>query len=310
MPEQVRIHSHGETLAALHWAGEGAAFAGEHGRPCVVMAQGFGATVDSGLPAFAERFAAAGLDVLAFDYRGFGASTGEPRQLVSYRRHREDYRAAVMHARLLDGVDPEAIILWGVSYSGGHVLDVAADDPRIAAVIAMTPAVDLPATLLATMRESDPWISVRLMAAAAHDLLAGARGRAPVTVPIVGEPGELGVLTTPDAAPGMAALAGPDWRNAACARELLLASGNRPAKRVPEIRCPILFVLADSDAVAPADIAQKAAFAAPGRAEVRRYPAGHFDVYEGEWFERACADTLFFLGRHLAARKARVAASA
>jgi cephalosporin-C deacetylase-like acetyl esterase len=48
-------------------------------RPCVVMAHGFGATRDASLAPYAERFAAAGMNVLLFDYRHFGASDGEPR---------------------------------------------------------------------------------------------------------------------------------------------------------------------------------------------------------------------------------------
>lgn len=308
MPEAVRIPSAGESLAGLWFAGEGDAFAGERGRPCVVMAHGFGGTVDSGLTAYAERFAAAGLDVLAFDYRGFGDSTGEPRGLVSFRRHREDYRAAVAVARGLAGVDPERIVLWGTSYSGGHVLAVAADDGRIAAVIAQTPAVDMAAAVAITFREADPAASARLMAAAVRDRVAALRGRPPVTIPIVAAPGEVGAITSPDAVAGMLAVAGPSWTNAVCARELLVATANRPGRRVAEIRCPILFVLADRDAVTPPDLAQRAAFAAPGRAEVRRYPVGHFDVYVGEWLERGVADMLFFLTRHLAGTGAPVAA--
>jgi hypothetical protein len=30
-----------------------------------------------------------------------------------------------------------------------------------------------------------------------------------------------------------------------------------------------------------------------------RYPIGHFDVYMGEWFERAISDETAFLTRHL-----------
>ena len=45
-------------------------------------------------------------------------------------RHREDYKAAAEFARGLDGVDPDRIILWGTSWSGGHVVYVAAEDPR------------------------------------------------------------------------------------------------------------------------------------------------------------------------------------
>lgn len=308
MPEPVRIPSHGETLAGLHFAGESTAFAGDHGRPCVVMAGGFGSTVDCGLEQFAERFATAGLDVLAFDYRGFGASTGEPRRLVSFRNQREDYRSAVIAARLLDGVDPERIVLWGTSYSGGHVLDVAADDARIAAVIALTPAVDIAAQQVAAIGQTHPRAFLGLMGAGVRDALAGLRGGEPVRIPIVAAPGEVAVMATPDAVTGMQAIAGPSWTNSVCAREMLTAALNRPARRVPQIRCPILFVLGDQDDVTPPDIAQRAAFTAPGRAEVRRYPTGHFGVYQGEWFERGVADTLFFLTRHLAAKDAPVAA--
>ncbi|MGO4258657.1 alpha/beta hydrolase [Marmoricola sp. RAF53] len=61
------------------------------GRPCAVMAHGFGGTRDTGLLGYAEGFASAGLDVLVFDYRGFGTSEGIPRQPVSYRHQRADY---------------------------------------------------------------------------------------------------------------------------------------------------------------------------------------------------------------------------
>ena len=42
------------------------------------MAHGLAGTKDSGLAPFAETLSGAGLDVLAFDYRGFGASGGSP----------------------------------------------------------------------------------------------------------------------------------------------------------------------------------------------------------------------------------------
>ena len=44
--------------------------------PCVVMGHGTSGTRDLGLVAYAERFATAGLAVLVFDYRHFGASGG------------------------------------------------------------------------------------------------------------------------------------------------------------------------------------------------------------------------------------------
>ena len=59
--------------------------------------------------------------------------------------------------------------------------------------------------------------------------------------------------------------------------------------------------IADRDSVAPAKAAQDAAWRATGRAEVRTYPIGHFDIYTGAPFEQAVADQLHFLRRHLGA---------
>src|ERR1700674_4620346 len=97
--------SKGVRCAGVHVPGDGSDdFAGEDGRrPCVVLAHGFAGTVDSGLLPYAERFAAAGLDALAFDYRHFGASEGDPRQLLSIPRQLEDYAAAIAFARSLPG---------------------------------------------------------------------------------------------------------------------------------------------------------------------------------------------------------------
>jgi len=296
--EDLTFVSHSERCAAWHYSGEGDAFVGERGRPCVVMAHGFGFTRDSGLEPFAEDFAAAGLDVLLFDYRNFGDSTGEPRQLIDWRRHREDYRQATDFARLLEGVDPERIVLWGTSYSGGHVMAVAADDGRVAAVISQSPAVDGLAALISLGRYAGWPILARFAAAGVKDAVAALRGRDPHRIPVVGEPGELAALTTPDAAPGLRALAGPGLRNEYCARAGLGAAQNRPIKRAGEILCPILFQIADRDQITPAAPIEKAAWNAPGRAEVRRYPMVHFDVYlDGR--ERIAADQLHFLRRHL-----------
>jgi alpha-beta hydrolase superfamily lysophospholipase len=73
------------------------------GRPVVVMAHGLAGTKDSGLEPFAARLAQAGLDVLAFDNRGFGASDGSPRQRLSMQAQLEDYRAAMAAAAGLPG---------------------------------------------------------------------------------------------------------------------------------------------------------------------------------------------------------------
>jgi fermentation-respiration switch protein FrsA (DUF1100 family) len=295
----VSFASHGETCAAWHLAGKGDAFAGEHGRPCVVMAGGFGMSRDCGLLPSAEEFAEAGLDVLLFDYRGFGESTGNPRQLAWPPRHREDYRAAVEFARGLDGVDAERIVLWGTSWSGGHVVYVAAADTRIVAAIAQTPDLDGIKTLMRIREYAGLRQQLELTWHGLRDLLAGRAGRPPVMLPTVAPPGELGGMTTDESDPGMRAIAGPTWRNEVTARAAFAEWTNRATARMGEIRCPILIQIADRDSVAPPAAARAAAWRAKGRVEVREYPCAHFDIYL-EWRERAVADQLRFLRRHLA----------
>jgi uncharacterized protein len=300
----VEFDSGGVTCRGVHMAGAGDELAREGRRPCVVLAHGFSGTVDSGLVAFAERFSAAGLDALAFDYRHFGASDGQPRQLLSIKRQLRDYAAAIAHARTLEGVDPERIVLWGYSYSGGHVVAAAVADGRVAAVISVLPAMDGLASLLTLARYAGVGQLARLTLLGLRDQLAALLGRPPVMAPVVGAPGTVAAMSSPDAEPGFRAVAGPTWRNEVAARIALSAGSYRPGLQADRLPCPLLVQIGDRDAIAPAKPAHDAAFRATGRAEVRTYPIGHFDVCVGEPFERAVADQLHFLRRHLGARAA------
>ena len=297
--------SHGETCAAWHLVGEDDAFEGPKGRPCVVMAHGIGGTRDSSLLPFAEAFAEAGLDALVFDYRCFGDSTGEPRQLGSPSRHREDYAAAVDFARDLDGVDPERIVLWGTSWSGGHVVYIAADDPRIAAIVCQAPDLDGVRTLREISRYASWGHLARVTWEGVKDVVGAARGRPPNMIPVVAPPGHVAAMASEDAEPGYHSIAGPTWRNEISARVLLAENLNRPINRIEQVVCPILVQIADRDSIAPPPGARAAAWRAKGKVEVREYPCLHFDIYQGEWRHRSIADQLHFLTRHLAASETR-----
>lgn len=295
----VSFDSGGVRCAGIHLRGQGEDFLDADGaRPCVVLAHGFAGTVDSGLMPYAEGFAAAGLDALAFDYRHFGLSEGEPRQLLSIPEQLEDYAAAIAFARSLQGVDPERIVLWGSSYSGGHVVAAGVADGHVAAVIAQTPAMDGVQTLAKVARYAGLGLLIKLTLAGVRDLAGSLRGRPPAMVPVVGAPGSVGMMTSPDAEPGYRTIAGPSWRNEVAARIALYAGSYRPGRQAGRLPCPILVQIADRDAVAPVKAAQDAAWLATGRSEVRTYPIGHFEVYTGEPFARALADQLHFLRRH------------
>jgi dienelactone hydrolase len=291
--EDLSFASGGETCAAWLYRPDGVAGPA----PCVVMAHGFSATRGDRLPAYAERFAAAGMAVLLFDYRHFGDSTGEPRQLLDIGRQQADYRAAIAFARTLGGIDAKRIALFGTSFSGGHVVAVAAKDPSIAAVVAQVPFADG----LTAVRITPPLTALRATALGLADQVAALAGRAPRLMPAVGPPGAFAVMTQPDAQPGFDAIvpAGSRWRNEVAARVMLRVGLYRPVRAAPSVACPLLVCVCEGDTTTPPGPAIKMGESAP-RGEVERFPGGHFDIYVGERFERAVALQTAFLQRHLA----------
>jgi dienelactone hydrolase len=246
------------------------------------------------LGAYAERFAAAGFAALVFDYRHFGDSGGEPRQLLDIGRQLDDWRAAIAFARNLPEVDRSRVAAWGSSFSGGHVMVIAAEDKELAAAVSQAPFVDG----LWALRAAGAANVARLTVAGLRDELARLRGGRPSMVPIVGAPGTLAVMTSPDALPGYEAMFEPgvEWSNEVAGRIALRVGLYRPGARAASIGCPWLVQIAEGDAVTPPRPAVAAAARAP-RSQVRRYPGGHFDVYRGGGFERAVGDQVEFLER-------------
>ncbi|PSR59376.1 alpha/beta hydrolase [Nocardia sp. MDA0666] len=267
------------------------------------MAHGFGGTKDSGLEPFAQRLAAAGLAVFAFDYRGFGASAGEPRQRVSMAAQAEDYRAALSAAARQPGVDPNRLVAWGISLSGGHALTVSADRSDICAVVALVPLVNGLAAGRVAFAQVGAAALAKSTVSSVRSALAGRFGGNRVMMPLVGRPGEHAALTADGYYESYTALAGPTWRNEVDAAIGLELGNYRADRRAARITARVLMQIADFDRAAPAHAAAKAAFAA--RAEVRHYPCDHFDIFAGnDWFEPAVDHQVHFLTRHLAAQRA------
>lgn len=297
--DDITFASGDDQCAAWHFRATSDEFEGAGGRPCVVMAPSFGGTRDSGLPSYAEGLAAAGLDVVLFDYRGFGGSAGTPRQNISFLRQRQDYHAAIAAARRLPGVDPARIVLWGNSYAGGHVVVVAARDPRVAAVISMTPAVDGLTVVRQLARNGGPLHLVRTTGNGLRDALRAVTGRTPYLVPVGGEPGSNAIMVKRGLLPSYLAVAGPTWRNEACARAALGVMFNRPIRFASRVSCPLLVQVGTQDEIVPPAAAYRTAAKAGGRAQVVQYPIDHLDVYTGSGQANALADQLAFLRRTL-----------
>ena len=79
----------------------------------------------------AELLTAAGFDVLLFDYRGYGKSTGKPDEEGTYR----DARAAGICLREQPEVDPARVLYFGESLGGAVALDLALAEPPAGLVL-------------------------------------------------------------------------------------------------------------------------------------------------------------------------------
>lgn len=261
----------------------------------MVLGHGLGCLKEMRLDAYAQRFAEAGYVALAFDYRHFGASGGTPRQLLDIDRQLGDWHAAIGYARQLPDVDPDRIAVFGTSFSGGHVLEVAKSDRRIAAVISQCPFTTGAASTL-TLGAA----AVGAGALAAQDLAATGSSAKPVMIPLAGDPGDVALMNAPDVKRGYFALVPPGvaFVNAVPARIAARIPFYTPGAAAAAVTSPIFFAVCDKDSVAPPGPTLAFAATAP-RATIRRYPVGHFEIYLGEAFRRASADYVAFLERTL-----------
>ncbi len=137
--------------------------AAEKKLPTIIMSHGWGGTV-AGLRRDAAAFAQSGYLVIAFDYRGWGASdsrvilsgrapadSGTHRYSAEVQEVREVVDPMDMGADILNALhwaqaepqcDTSRIGLWGSSFSGGLVVYAAEHDPRVKALHSQVPALD------------------------------------------------------------------------------------------------------------------------------------------------------------------------
>lgn len=139
--EDIEFDSEGDTVRGWLYRPDGVA--GDAGDvPAVVLAGGWCYVREIVMPYYAEAFANAGIAALVFDYRGLGVSDGEPRQHLDPWAQIRDYQNALSFLERADGIDAQRLGAWGISYSGGHVLVLAATDPRLRAIVSQIPVVD------------------------------------------------------------------------------------------------------------------------------------------------------------------------
>lgn len=280
--QDVKIASGETSLAAWFVVPEGP---GPH--PCVVMGQGFSMTRHDGFAPYAEAFVAAGMAVLAFDYRYFGDSGGDRRQYFSIRAQRADWRAAVAFAKADERIDASRVVAWGFSFGGGFGCETALSDPGLAGVIALCPFVDGLRRVLGTPPALSAWVIPRAIAS-----LVGSR----VQIPVAAEPGGHAALTKPGELAGFRASASPEstWRNEVTPGIFLVVASFRPVTKARKLAQPLWVGLGDRDVTTHNKAVTKLAARAP-QGELHSYDADHFEVLARPLAQQIAADQVDFL---------------
>lgn len=259
--------------------------------PAVVLCTGFAGTHDTpAVRAASAAFAGAGFAALSFDYRGFGLSSGYPRQVPDLAGQRADIGAAIVFLQGDERMDSGRTALWGTSLGGGHVVVAAAERGDVAAVIAQVPFNGFPRKI----EGRNPRGVMRLLRAMLVDRIRGYLRLSPRYIPAVGPAGSLAVMATPEAAGAVESLDSRTWRNEAPPRVLFDMMAYRPDRFSARLRAPLLVCVATGDRESPETQASRLAERAP-HGRILRYPVSHFDVYRPEVRQQLLAHQTAFL---------------
>jgi uncharacterized protein len=245
------------------------------------MSHGFSAVKEQGLDGFAQRFAAAGLVVLAFDHRHLGASDGEERGRIVFQEQHDDIRAALGWLSRQPGVDADRIGLWGSSYSGAHAIFMAAFDPRVKVVVSQVPSLDVVATLV-SIAGREGFLSY--LGPLADDHTRRNSGEPSAPFPVVAPEGEPSVLATPDSYDWFtrSKSSAPNWLNQTTLESVARASEYRASAFIDLVAPkPLLMVAAVQDGLIPIEVVREAFGRAGEPKKLLELDCGHFELYPG-----------------------------
>lgn len=278
MRRNVKIDSCGEKLAGWLYVPDDLA-AGQKA-PAIVMAHGLSAVKEMYLDVFAERFCGAGFVVVVFDYRRQGASPGEPRGQIFPDDQHDDYRNAITWTRKRAEVDADRIGIWGSSYSGGHVIHVAAFDRRVKCAVAQVPLVDGLENVRRLVRADN---IPGFLALLSDEREKRAKDPGAVSyLPIVAEDGNA-VLPTPDSYEWFTQTGdtrAPNWKNEITFESVERLMQYNPASVIQHISpTPFRMIVAENDVLTPTDLALAAFESAREPKSCVVLEGGHFDAY-------------------------------
>ena len=223
-----------------------------------------------------------------FDYRNFGASDGNRRQWINVKKQLEDWNSAIEFVKNDDRINREELMLFGSSFSGGHVIWLSAHRNDIKATIAQCPYTDT----MATIKAVSPLYVLKKAPFVVADIISCLTGYHPVMLKLSSYCGE-NALMEADEATTKRFIGDAKFINEAPARTLLEFVKYSPGKFFDRINNPIYVAACAKDTLCPAEKTIQLA----GKARhliYKIYDCGHFEIYLSPHFEEAINDYIRF----------------
>lgn len=268
--------------------------------PCVILSHGFCGTKDGLMENYALKFMNEGFNVITYDFRHFGESGGEPRQLYCGPYQLEDLQCMIDYARSRSDVDDDGIFLWGTS-AGAHLGILAAStDPQIAGVIGQCGAYDTKADHRFYMEKVGMGHFLKLFVHAQRDKGRSRFGLSPHMIPAYGKPGTIAFFNLPGVYDHLEEILGSSetFRNEVSARFAFMPHTEDPLAAAEKVECPVLIQTCLEDGMVAPDTHTRLLEILGPKATHIGYPINHFAIYLGENYEKATHDQVTFLKEH------------
>ncbi|THH29920.1 hypothetical protein EUX98_g4265 [Antrodiella citrinella] len=264
----------------------------------IVMAHGLSGNKTMGLKQFAEFFVKMGYAAVVFDYRRWGSSDGKPRQVLKVNEQLEDYRTVIKYCRQQPVFDPNRIVVWGTSFSGGHAVCLAAErNLNVFAAIGQCPY------LGETVAPSYNFTFLKTAGCAILDVIRQSLGFSPLLINATSEPKTVGVMNTHDSKAGMDAIVrnveGAEYPNTINASSVFELGSYSPKDKAKNIECPTLIVHCLNDSLCLTPGADATATASP-HVQYETLDTNHFSIYPGgDMYEENLKLQKEFLQKHV-----------
>lgn len=269
--------------------------------PVVIMTPGFNCVKEMLLPEVAEKFQSMGFNALIYDPRSTGDSDGLPKNQIDPLQQAEDISDIVSYVSSLPSVDPNRIVLWGMSFGGTVSACAAAVDKRPKAVVMVSPI----------LKFFKPEKREKAFAQLIKDRQSQLKGNDAFTLPPFNSKGENPIGMAGSGGPGGIEAYGfmnavtnrgaPNFRNRITLQTYQKLARWYPKEILKTVTTPVMMVTPELDDMSPPD-EQKAAYAElqEGRKFILARGKGHLTVLSGEGTEELLEEQTNFMKATLA----------